>query len=398
MSARLSFVSVSAAALAAASLACGPAAGAEEPGREGLREVAGRIADGVRNVAGKLEQPAVRIGYFSPFGIDDSHAGGAFMAELVAALTGFVNADAALELQGSYGFIDDPAKPGLKAIVVRAKLVRLNTGLEEKEFTPFEGYIRAVTDIARILGANVSFKPDDEYKGPPSDGRNKDLQKTLPPGPGKPPEQPASIDGTLVKPTKDSPYAVEIRAEPLADFGKREAAARKAELLNGEPYVPIEKDEIYQVRALNYSDHEVAVSLAIDGLDQFTFSDDRRADGRPKFTHFIVGPCKGDKPGEVLIRGWHKTAKPLTDEDKRQGKGNELSFLVTEYGKGAASKFPTQSQGKVGTITVGFALSHPSGTKGGTETGFGPPVEVKQEPVKRDIDAPSAFVTVRYNR
>ena len=71
---------------------------------------------------------------------------------------------------------------------------------------------------------------------------------------------------------------------------------------------------------------------------------------------------------------------------------------MTEYGQGAASKFPTQSQGKVGTITVGIARSHPPGTKGGSETGFGPPVEVKQEPVKRDIDAPHEFISVRYTR
>ncbi len=378
-------------ALIAVPCAAVPAARADEVGREGLREVSARLAEAVRKAAGKLEQPAVRVGFFSPFCIDDSHAGGAFMAELAAAFGDFVRADAALELQGSYGFIDDPAKAGLKAIVVRAKLVRLSTGLEEKEFTPFEGYIRAVPDIASLLGANVSFKPDDEYKGPPSDGRNKDLQKTLPPGPGKPPEVQACIDGALVKPAKDSPYAVEIRAQPLADFGKSDAEPRRAEWTNGEPFTPIAKDEIYQVRALNYSDHEIAVSLAVDGIDQFTFSDDRKPDGRPKFTHWIVGPMKDGKPGEVLIRGWHRTADP-------DRKDNCLAFLVTEYGKGAASKFPTQSQGKVGTITVGFALSYPVGTKGGTETGFGPPVQVKQEPVQRDVDAPCAFVTVRYSR
>ena len=102
----------------------------------------------------------------------------------------------------------------------------------------------------------------------------------------------------------------------------------------------------------------------------------------------------------MLIRGWHKTARPLTDEDKRQGKGNVLKFLVTNYGEGAASKFPTRAQGKVGTITVGIALSFPpgSGHKGASETGFGPPEEVKQTVVKRDIAAPHEFVTVRYNR
>jgi hypothetical protein len=376
---------------------------AQETKKEGLREVVGQLAESVRKVAGKLEQPAVRVGFFTPFGLDDSHAGGAFMAELANALKDFVNPASVLELRGEYGFIENPEKSGLKVIVVRAKLIRVGTGREEKEFPEFEGHIRSVTDLARIAGGNVSFKSDDKYEGPPSEGRNKDLQKTLPPAPGKPPVVQAHIHGpgdTLVSATKDSPYSVEIRTLPLTQFGKQAAAARPIKLDNGLPFVPIDKGELFEARVLNHSDHEIAVSLALDGIDQFSFTDDRKEDGRPKFSHWIVGACQGDKPGEVLIRGWHKTAKPLTDEDKRQGKGNVLKFLVTNYGEGAASKFPTQSQGKVGTITVGVALSFPSGSgnKSASEIGFGPPEEVKQEVVKRDIGAPHEFITVRYSR
>jgi hypothetical protein len=380
-----------------------PTAHAQEPKKEGLREVVGQLAESVRKVAGKLDQPAVRIGFFSPFGLDDSHAGGAFMAELATTLKDFVNPAAALELRGEYGFIENPESTGLKVIVVRAKLIRISTGREEKEFPEFEGYIRSVTDLARIAGGNVAFKPDDKYEGaPPSEGRNKDLQKTLPPAPGKAPEVKAHIHGpgdTLVSATSDSPYSVEIRTLALAEFGKGTAVARKVELVNGLPFVPIEKGELYEVRVVNSSNHEIAVSLALDGIDQFSFTDDR-TNGKPNYSHWIVAPCKGDKPAELLIRGWHKTAKPLTEDDKRQGKGNVLKFLVTKHGEGAASKFPTQSQGKVGTITVGIALSFPpgSGNKGASETGFGPPEEVKHEVVKRDISAPHEFVTVRYSR
>ena len=168
--------------------------------------------------------------------------------------------------------------------------------------------------------------------------------------------------------------------------------------------------EVYEVRVVNFSSHEIAVSLAIDGIDHFTFSEDRTAvlddrgkpvagpDSkpvqRPKFSHWIVGPAKAGKPGEVLILGWHKTADP-----KR--KDNVMSFLVTEYGKGAASKFPTQAQGKVGLITVGISRSFKDGElrpRSANETGFGPDRELKQEVVKRFIDAPHEFVTVRYNR
>ena len=82
------------------------------------------MAASVRKVAAKLKQPSVRIGFFSPFGINDSHAGAAFMAELAATLEGFVDPKANLELVGRYSFDEDPTKPGLKVIVVTAMLIR----------------------------------------------------------------------------------------------------------------------------------------------------------------------------------------------------------------------------------------------------------------------------------
>src|SRR5262249_37026990 len=135
----------------------------------------------------------------------------------------------------------------------------------------------------------------------------------------------------------------------------------------------------------NNSEQEVGVSLAVDGIDVFTFSEDRNDKGEPRFTHFILAP-----KSETTVVGWHRTIDP-----KR--KGNYLSFLVTDYGQGAAAKFPAQRQGKAGTITVWFANSSPSG-RSGSETGFGPPREVKQTAVKRSFDPPHDFVTIRYNR
>jgi hypothetical protein len=397
-------------------LSGGPAARAAEPGKEGLQEVVAKLADGVRKVAAKLEQPAVRIGFFSPFGIDDSNAGAAFMAELAAALKDFVNPGAALELQGSYGFVENPEKSGLKAIVVRTKLVRVSSGAEEKEFPAFEGFIRAVPDIARIMGpGGVAFKPDKDSPGRPSEDKNRDIQNSLPPGPGQPPAVQAHVHGpgdTLVSATKDSLYDVEIRSRPLADPGV--ATPRKVELKNGLPFVPIDKGEVYEVRVVNRSRQEIAVSLAVDGIDVFAFSDDRvpvtDKDGREvkdssgkvvtrQLSHFIVDPVKEGRPGEVLIPGWHKTAKGREPGKEGVPQKNFLSFLVTEYGKGAVSRFPTPSRGKVGTIVVGIALAYPPGDKGvGVETGFGPPVEVIQEVVERRIDSPHEFVTVRYSR
>ncbi len=372
-----------------------------------LKDAAAELAKKVQEVAKGLKPPqvAVRIGRFTPDGLADDLGvnGGGFESELATALGGFVNRESLLVVSGEVRFLTDPDKPDLKVIKVNAKLKYTN-GDEVSEFKEYIGYVRKVSDVAKITGAIVVFKPDSEYTGPPSDGRNKDLQKTLPPGPGRPPEVQAVIEGTFVRPRKESPYAVEIRKKPLNAPGGALPVA--ASLKDGLPFVGIEGGEVYEVRVVNNSDHEIAVSLAIDGIDQFTFSrdrvmkvgekqevqfvpDDKPLDGRPPYSHYIVRPA-----GEVLIVGWHKTAD-------RSRKDNVLSFLVTEYGKGAASKFPTRAQGKIGTITVGISRSYVPGLnvpRSASETGFGPPRKVKQEVVTRKIDDPHEFITIRYNR
>ena len=385
---------------------------AQELRREGLKELTAGLAKSVRKAATQLQQPAVRIGYFTPFGSDLGNAGGAFMVELELALQGAVNPDAVLELYGSYGLVEQPEGGGVRVIVVEAKLRRTKTGRDEKEFAPFEGVVRSNTDIARLAGATVAFKPDAEYKDP-TRGRNTDIQDGLPQkppggGPALPPKVQAFVDGPLVRTSKDSPYAVEVRKKAVGAPG--DARPVPAELRDGLAFVPIDRGEEYEVRVVNHAPHEIAVSLSIDGIDQFAFSEDRTpevddagkpvigTDGkpvrRPKFSHWVVGPATVGKPGEVLILGWHKTADPTR-------KDNVMSFLVTEYGKGAASRFPTRTQGKVGLMTVGIARSFKDGEprpRSASETGFGPDREQKQEVVKRHIDAPHEFVTIRYTR
>src|SRR5262249_15133236 len=142
----------------------------------------------------------------------------------------------------------------------------------------------------------------------------------------------------------------------------------------------IQKEELYEIRVHNRSKNEIAVSVKIDGIDSFEFSDDRNpTTGRPIFAHWIVAPG-----GTLKLPGWHKTNDPKRDD-------TFLSFLVTDYGKGASSKLAGRSQGEVGVITVAISNSHdPSSSKGtaksGAETGFGPPVKGLLKPIERRID------------
>jgi hypothetical protein len=365
-----------------------PAPAADPPGS--VREVTAALAAKVKEVCGGTQprQTAVRLGLFT--GTQDALAlgagGGAFMADLEVALAGFVSPTAAFELNGHVLFVDDPEKAGLKVIKVKAKLVDKN-GDEPAAFKEFVGFVRATADVSRITGVTVAFKPDAEYDGLPSDGKNKDLQRALPPGPGKPPAVTPFVKGTVVRSTEGGKYEVEILAgkEPDKDEAFRPLTPTVGDKqFPGVPVVDLDKDTYYRVRVRNTDTQEVGVFLHLDGIDQFAFSENRAADGRPTFRCWVVEPGQ-----EVVVKGWHGNVSP----------GKVFGFLTTEAGKGAASKFPTKIPEKVGTICVSIAHTKPDGTKGpGLETATGAPIAVEQKPVKRVIAEPHEFITVRYSR
>jgi hypothetical protein len=173
----------------------------------------------------------------------------------------------------------------------------------------------------------------------------------------------------LVKPSPEAP------AEPRA--------ARKEE---GQAFVDIKRSEIYEIRLHNATTDEAGVTITIDGLDVFAFSEVRNPKtGGPKYTHYIIRPGKAE-----TIVGWHLRDNPPD---------NYSSFLVTEYGKGASSRAVSQARAKRGVITVTFAPAHKGKPRSaGDETGFGPPRSVRVEPVQRTIGPVREVVSIRYTR
>jgi len=114
--------------------------------------------------------------------------------------------------------------------------------------------------------------------------------------------------------------------------------SRAATLRDGEPFMKIHLDEIYQFVIHNRTKLEAAVTVSIDGLDVYHFTEDRDPQtGRSNYSHSIIAPNSSS-----TIVGWHKTNQ------------KSLSFLVTGYGKGAGSQERTAA-GKMGVITVRFA-------------------------------------------
>ena len=158
----------------------------------------------------------------------------------------------------------------------------------------------------------------------------------------------------------------------------------------------VDRGKVYEVRVHNASPEEVAVRVFIDGLDVFHFSADRDPSDptRPRFSHFIVPPASGGKAGVETIAGWHKSIA---------GTPNFLAFLVTAYGEGASSKAGVPASGPVGVIQVQFSrcytrLPGNRSRSPSNETGFGPPRDVEQEAVTREIEPPVDVVSIRYTR
>ena len=352
-----------------------------------LRDGIARIAKEI--LANTKDQP-VSVGQFTPTNLPASNAGVGLeqllRLELEALHRGIVQANAVYEVKGDYTLVSSETTPGLKEIKILARLIQTESG---DELVRLRSQIRltGTSTIAELIQLTASLPPSGT-----KEQRNKEIQQRL----RNPLVFVHGPNQTLISSGQGSPYAVELLVKPLRDAA-REATPRSAHIENGQAFVEIQKDELYEVRVYNNSGRPVAVALTVDGLDVFHFSQDRKPDGRPRFTHFIVSP-KGsqDNPdGTYEIVGWHHTVDPRASD-------NYLSFLVTEYGKGAVSRAGVASRGQVGVIHVQFAecspLTEGAHPRGGTETGFGPPRKVTQTAVRYQVEPPHDFVSIRYNR
>jgi hypothetical protein len=202
--------------------------------------------------------------------------------------------------------------------------------------------------IASLLGLTVQLPPGGD--GKERDQRLKDSIK-------KPRTQ---LDKTRIS-AAGAPYAIEVLVK---SGGKYLPRAAKEE--DGLAFVPIKRDEVYAIRLVNDSPHEAAVTVTVDGLNVFTFSEIRdKKTGRPCFSRLILKP-----KSSYLLKGWHKTNE----------RSNE--FLVTAYDKSAAAELG--STANIGTITVSFAAAWPKNGK--------PPAD---EPRNPDKHARSADATAR---
>ena len=211
--------------------------------KEGLKELA--AASGEECPGGGGEEQAVGrpIGYFTPSGLDHASAGGGSWPRLADALGAFANPNAVFELKGEYLLVPDPLNAGPQGHQGQGPAHR-------HQHRGRRGRVQGVRRVHPRQPATSHASPARCRAQPgsgPREERNKDIQDGLPNGGDRPPanavrpaEGPRSHRGT---PGVGRPE-VRVRRRgpgPPLDHGGRPAAARAPELVDGLPFVRIDK-------------------------------------------------------------------------------------------------------------------------------------------------------------
>lgn len=366
-------------------------AGATQKLRAQLRPLANTIVEIIK----EEKQTAIIVGEFiSPPGFDANYGPGIqqlMIEELQALKPGVVKeADCDLSLTGKLSYQDEgEGDDRVRVIKVKVEIESASGKLIGKLAKDIRDQPQVIKDpevIAAILApAPIELPPKASDKS-----ISDDIQRIA----NKPDFTP---QGTRVRANEKSPFGIELlvssRALPdLASWSRVPARAVKSK--NGLPEVEVNRAEFYAVRVFNDTRHMVAVTLTIDGVDMFTFSEVRTPpgskfpNGKPGYSHLII------PPGGAIIPGW-----PINNEKSE-------SFVVTEYGKGI-SKHLKVKPNKPGVVTVTFALAWegnniPDEEKGsrspGNETGRGPDVKNPLREVHLNIGVVREIDSVRYTR
>lgn len=192
----------------------------------------------------------------------------------------------------------------------------------------------------------------------------------------------AVVVGSETRPSRNSPFGMEVR---VLNPGGQGSSARRPEVRDGRSFVQLSKGDEYVVRLRNATDGTVLVSLTIDGLDAFTFSQD--PGDKDRKVHFVLKPnAQYEVPGWFISKKFSET------------------FRITDYARSEAVKMFGSSE-SVGQITATFyaaavmrsyTVSAPYVEGIGTERGR--KVETNYQQVDMQEGSPLATVTVRYEK
>lgn len=334
------------------------------------REMASVAAD-IANVLKAYGEESISVGQFtSPPQLAASAGPGIahILSEELIKIGIEVKRRAEFGVEGKYRDVTD-SKTGRIAAEISGTLTD-KTGKIVLEFS--QGLLGDAI-VASLFGTTVEFPPRETMKQ-----RDQRLVKSL--------DQPhTTFQKARIMTQPSSLFAIEILSAPKGHSQYKQVTPKDDE---GLAFVPLMRNDVYQVRIINNAPFDAAVTLTIDGLNMFTFSE------HSEYSYVII---KARTSG--VIKGWHRTNR-VSDE-----------FLVTEFAKSAVAQRLSNSS-SIGTITASFAAAWPVGSpppadenrnahpssKSGNATGRGAEVASKYTEVRRELGAVRSVISVRYSR
>jgi hypothetical protein len=333
---------------------------------EELRKELAEVAKGLSQLLKSMDETTVSVGQFTGPPTLPTSAGPTFTKMLSEELT---KLDMKIALRSKYGvkgeYLDViNASTGKLAAQIKGELVDRQGNV----LTSFNRGVDGTTTLASLFGLTAELPVNQS-----AEVRDEKLQESL----DKPK---VFINEAKVAASEKSPYAIEILI--LSPQGLKPRPAVEEE---GLAFCAIGRDEIYAVRVHNNSPFDASVSLTIDGMSVFAFSEFK------EYTHYII---PAGKPTDIL--GWHRNNQKSD------------SFKVVAYADSEVAKALPNST-SVGTITAVFrAAWDPAGdpppdeprAKGAPSEGTarGPEVEQKFTQVVRQIGKERAAISIRYSR
>ncbi len=350
------------------------------PVPDALRTELKLLAEDVAKIIQKKGGGAVAIGEFGGSVEVVGHSGPGIQLtlseELQAAGISIENSNHRFEISGRYQPFHDTAesrekaggKPqeatNLNAVKLVAFLIDKETG-EPLAERPTGRLIFGSETVPAILGLNTSNKP---LRDP------RDLSDSFAEARRKPQ---VDLSGSRIT-GKSGQFAIEVIVKQGDEYNSKPVKMEK-----GHPFTALDESDIYGVRLINNSPHEVAVDLRIDGINAFAFSDS-------KSHYWIVSPRSSSD-----VYGWHRSDK-VTTEFK----------VVANFPDTAASKLNLKPSPSIGLITASFSASwekdedRPADEPEleGRGTGFGDDIDLNTIEVSRTIGQIRDNLSVRYEK
>jgi hypothetical protein len=345
----------------------------------GLRPEFGQVAKDIKLVLKELQEETIAVGTFTAPARLSSSAGPGIAKVLIEELQRQsikVDRKAKLEVKGEYRDFSDAKSRRTGAQL----LFRIEDSSSGKRLREFERQTFDAGTIAALFGLSLELSTEG------FENNNKSLQNAI--------KQPTVVvRDTRIAAAPQSPFSMEILVRG-ADGSFRPRTPR---VEDGQAFVEIKRGEVYQVRINNDAPFDAGVTLSIDGLSAFAFSEVKDKAGRPAYHHYIV-----PKSNNAILKGWHIDDAHVDE------------FEIKSFAKSAAAeKNLLPGAEGIGTITVTFAAAWLPNAKPPADepavptaappvdaeaTGRGQRIEEKVTAQQRNFGALRAAISVRYTK